>query len=218
MTAPNDIYTKIAPDLDDPAKTAEDSTDLLPWMNDCIQLIRNRLFHQGSDLVLERESLTYSTDDQNKDLPSGFEALKGLPWIDGTTTFLNPLPDRTTALSFTTSGTPKYYELWDDDMYIYPPTNASRTIKFDCMKEFTLLTAADETIPLKRIFDDALGKYIIQRYKTSLIHADEYNNMIPGGVGEKNPFWVALIEAEWVAFNRGGTRSRMPIMRRGYVG
>ena len=87
---------------------------------------------------------------------------------------------------------------------------------FNALMVHTALTAGDSEIPFNTIYDDAIGKYVIQRYKNSLLHADEYGNMVPGGVGEANPFWVAMREAEFLMFNRGGSRRKKPTYRRNY--
>jgi hypothetical protein len=214
MTTVNQILAGISVDIDDPVITATDASDLHPWINDAIELFTKRLWHLGAGLIKEEQSLDFDEDDQDETLPTGFRAIFDRPWISGTTTFLKPLESKSQALTYTDSGQPLYYEFKGGSMYIYPPTDEDLTIKFDAMMAPTEVTTGDSEIPFSGIYDMALKQYLIQRYKSSLLHADDYNNMIPGSTGGGNPFRAALMEAEFIALNRDRGKSKTMASRR----
>lgn len=213
MATVNEILAGIAVDLDDPDLTTADDETLWSWIDDALLIFKIRLFHLNNDMALEEEEVDYSEDDQNKDLPSGVIAIKGRPWIDGTTTFLDPILYKSTELELTESGTPSHYKIWDDDLYIYPPTDEDRTIKFNCLKAPTAISDGDDTIPFNGIYDIPLKKYILERYKGGLRYKDEYGNQLPGEMTMKNSFWSALQTAEKLAFIRSGSKNTIAIGR-----
>lgn len=94
-------------------------------------------------------------------LPDDFWGLVDKPYIDGYTWPLEPLPNQSTKLIYASnSGTPRYYELKGNRLYVTPAAGTDVTIKGDYWKKPTALTGMDDYVPWNELFDDAIEEYL----------------------------------------------------------
>jgi len=94
-------------------------------------------------------------------LPDDFWGFIEKPYIDGYTWPLNPLPNPGTKLIYAaTSGTPRYYELKGNRLYVTPGTGTDITIIGDYWQKPAKLTTMDDYLPWNELFDDAIEEYL----------------------------------------------------------
>ena len=109
-------------------------------------------------------SVTLTSLDTFGYLPTGFWGFMEKPNLSGLTRHLEPLPNRETALKYTTASEPKYYKIKGNRLYVYPKTSADYTVVGDYCAAPTLVTAVGDTVPYDGLFDDAIGEMIIRNY------------------------------------------------------
>jgi hypothetical protein len=95
------------------------------------------------------------------------------PYIDGYTWTLKPLPNQLTALAYTSAGTPNWYKLKNNRLYVYPATSADITIKGDYWKKPQMLSAMNDYIPWNEQFDDAISEYLSRVLIAGVAASDE---------------------------------------------
>jgi hypothetical protein len=94
-------------------------------------------------------------------LPDDFWGFVGEePYIDGYVWTLKPLPNQLTALAYTSAGTPSYYKLKNNRIYVYPGTSTDITIKGDYWKKPPALSTMNDYVPWNEQFDDAISEYL----------------------------------------------------------
>lgn len=151
---------------------------VIPAINELLQVIDITLYQMKSDLARTALSVALEEDDASCSMPTEFIALSEKPWIDGETSTLNPIPDRKTALSLsTTSSTPMYYELIGSTLKLYPPTGEAGTLKGYYFAFSTAMSSASSTIPFGGIFDLLIKEYLVKMYQMANTARDEAGQM-----------------------------------------
>lgn len=102
--------------------------------------------------------VTITSDNEYGDLPADFWGLVDFPYLSGESWRLKPLPNLTEKLSYTGAGTPLYYEIKDQRIYITPDTGADYTIKGNYFQRPTSITATTDTMPYRELFDDVIAE------------------------------------------------------------
>jgi len=82
------------------------------------------------------------------------------PYIYGYKWPLKPLPDQATALLYTSPGTPNYYKLKNNRLYVYPGTSTDIIIKGDYWKKPPALSTMNDYVPWNEQFDDVISEYL----------------------------------------------------------
>lgn len=111
-------------------------------------------------------SITITSDHSFGDLPSDFGGLIDQPHLDGKTYPLLPLPSQDVALSFTSAGEPKYYQVKGSKIYVTPHTDSDYTIKADYFAVPAMVSAATDTLPYFDLFGDAIAEAIMRTYRS----------------------------------------------------
>lgn len=146
-------------------------------VNGAIRFLALKLADRNSDLA--RGNYIKRTAKQTCTLPADFNGFAGKPYVDDVP--INPLPidyDMQTA-----DGTPLYYEVADDTLYLYPAPLESVTVTGKYWSLPEELIAADD-IPYGGKFDSLLltmaTGIAISGY--SVMHSSEFNVDIERGL------------------------------------
>jgi len=111
-------------------------------------------------------TVTITSDDSFGDLPSDFGGLIGKPYLNGKTYPLLPLPSEDIALSYTSAGEPRYYQVKGSKIYVTPHTGTNYTIKADYFAVPAMVTAATDTLPFFDLFGDAMAEAVMRTYRS----------------------------------------------------
>jgi hypothetical protein len=117
-------------------------------------------------------SYIITSDDGYGFLPSDFWGLVDLPYLDGQTSPLLPLPSQNVALQYSSAGFPYYYKIKRNNIHIIPHTSAAYTIKGDYFQKPTILTAMTNTLPFNELFDETIWELIIRLFKGGNVATD----------------------------------------------
>lgn len=182
----------------------EENSIFISWIDDIVQYIALRLYILDSDLVEAALSLTYNatTNPQIATLPDDFWGLNKCPWIDGQVTKLSPLTNDGRELSLATAGAPTYFKLRSGMLYLYPPTDATLTVKGWYAAKPAAITKSSSTIPWNGLFDLMIQEGLVELYKISNPTLDNIDKL------QKNAFsYLSLQEfkknIEKVVLRRG---------------
>ena len=120
----------------------------------------------GSDIVI-------TSDDAYGFLPDDFWGLWGKPYLDGKTYPLIPLPGTDTELQFTGSGTPIYYKIRGNRIYVTPHTGTDYTIKADYFQKPETIENTTDYLPYDDLFNDVIYELVLNLFKKSGILVPE---------------------------------------------
>lgn len=95
------------------------------------------------------------------------------PYMDGYMRTMLPLPNQQTALANTSAGTPSYYKLKNNRLYVYPGTSSDITIKGDYWKKPQALSAMNDYVPWNEQFDDVISEYLSKVLIAGVAASDE---------------------------------------------
>jgi hypothetical protein len=154
-----------------------DRTNLYPSLNRAVRLVSKRLFYHKSTLIQGALSETITAGSSSVALPSDFWGLLGWPYLNGEVQRLYPVPDMETKLTYTSTGTPIYYEIKGQTMYFYPGSTAAATLNGDYWQRETKLTKPTDTMPWNELFDDAISEALLQVYTTGQTAGNEITIM-----------------------------------------
>lgn len=144
----------------------ESRANVYPAINKAIRLINKRMQYHGSDMATSSMSVSVSANGTTATMPSDFWGLRGLPYINGQTTPLRPLEDKSVYLAYQTAAVPLFYEIQGQTMKLIPATSSAITIKGDYWARPTKITGPADTIPYYEQFDDAIAEFVVEAVKS----------------------------------------------------
>ena len=184
MSTAADIFSQVRHTIN------ADVYDVFGPLNEAIRVVTKRLYQIGSKIVHSDLAVSLVEDDTKGSLPADFWGLDSHPYLSGYTYTLLPLPSVEVKLSYTGTGTPKYYEIKGVYIYVTPTASGSFTIIGDYSVKPTKITASTATIPFNELFDDVITDYIKLYFKDPV-----------GGVVNVPQSWINKIDL--VASKRG---------------
>lgn len=142
----------------------------IPFMdaaNLAMDLIYKRLLLKKSDFLRESFSRSFLADVNSCILPTDFFGLAERPYFSGLTALLTPLPVETRQV-FTTSGTPRYYELRGTSLVLYPTPSTPYTLLGEYWQRPVKFAAVSDIVPLNGLIDYILADAIIRISETGM--------------------------------------------------
>ncbi len=94
-------------------------------------------------------------------LPDAFGGFVEKPYIDGYTWELDPLPSQREKLVYSSAGTPHYYKIKGNRVYVIPATSTDITIKGDYYQKKTKITKMNQYVPFYETLDSAIQEYLV---------------------------------------------------------
>lgn len=154
----------------------------LEAVNSAVNVIGLELVRRKSDLAQEEISLSYAQGTASKTLPDGFMGFVGHPVVvDGYELVAGPDLATETELSGQI-GKPRYYNLWADQLYLYPLPATACTVKATA-KIVPVLELADD-LPWLGLFDNliATGAMQLSVHGYGLLSSPAFLAMIDKGI------------------------------------
>ena len=159
------------------------SMDVYGAMNEAIRAVTKRLYQINSKLVQDDLAVALTADDTYGSLPSDFWGLDSHPYLSGYTYTLLPLPSVEVKLSYTGTGTPRYYEIKGTSIHVTPTSSGTFSIIGDYYVKPTAIDATADTLPYNELFDDVLADYMKMYFQNP-----------PGGVINVPQNWTDKID------------------------
>jgi hypothetical protein len=136
---------------------------VIPLINQMIRELDTMVYLEQSDLAKTALSESVSLGESEVELPDDFVGMVSEPWVDGNTYLLKYLPDRETALRYgTDEGTPVYYEVIGNTVYLYPATDAAITLKGFYFRYSDSVVDGTSTMPYRGIFDGTIREALVK--------------------------------------------------------
>jgi hypothetical protein len=131
-------------------------------------------------VAAEGASVTLTSRANYGYLPDNFQGFISDPNIDGYTTTLPKIPNRTEELYWSAAGVglPQYQKLMGNKLYVFPATSSNITICGEYYKKITSLTTLDDYLPFAGLFDDVIQDYIIAILSGGPSATGELNGML----------------------------------------
>jgi len=128
-----------------------------------VDYLDRRLLDLQSDLIVERHEKEVTAEKNFTSLPGSFLGLRMNPVLhsaSGGKITLYPLPEELeNALPL--SGSPQYYELFKNRLYVYPAPTSTTTLKFSSYQRTEVVCMQQET-PYGHLFDDQIMELIVK--------------------------------------------------------
>lgn len=146
--------------------TTTSTTNPGPFKLDTVAAATLTLISTDAVVAAGAASVTITSDHRFAFLPSDFWGLKGKPYFDTYTWYLEPLPSQDMEMALQTAAQPLYYKVkGNNKLYVYPPTASDYTIKGDYFQRPAAISADTDTLPFNELFDDALAEVVLRFYK-----------------------------------------------------
>jgi hypothetical protein len=162
--------------------TTDSTTNPGPFTLDTVATLTLTLDDDDSVTDEGPSEIEITNDDSFGFLPSDFWGLVGKPYLDGKTYPLLPLPNTDTELQYTSAGTPHYYKIRGDKIYVTPHTSADFTIKSDYFQKPTLIENTTDELPWNDLFNDVIYEVVINLFKKSGILVPELQQMLNASI------------------------------------
>ena len=146
--------------------------NIYPVINNAVRMINKRLRVHEVSMIRGSLSVSFSADSSSASLPSDYWGLIEKPYINGKTYALEPVPDQSTKLRYTSNSTPSYYEVVGTSLYLYPGTSSAITINGAYWTQPTTLTKPTDTMPYSELFDEVIQEALMKIYKTGRTSGD----------------------------------------------
>ncbi len=147
-------------------KKLPEHQDLYPYLNEAVRLVAKRLFINRSSLIKADFSQAVTSGESSVTMPSDFWGLVENPYEDGKTFKLEPLPNRTTQLNYSSTGTPQWFEMQGlSTMTIIPATSSTTTINGKYFQKPAELTKDTDIMPYNELFDTVIQQLILMQFK-----------------------------------------------------
>ena len=131
-------------------------------INEATEIIFDRLFKRGSDLIRREMALSISAESNTVDLPGNFRGLTGRPFIVGEPDALLPATESDIQQLYGKAGTPTHYELRDDVLAVYPTPEADVEIVGRFYEFPTQATSLTSVVPFRGAFDRAYREAVVK--------------------------------------------------------
>jgi len=95
-------------------------------------------------------------------LPDDFNGLVAKPNIDGLTRSLEPIPSRSAELRYTGAGSPLFYKVRQNRLYVLPQTDTNITIVGDYFQRPVMITRMDQYVPFHGTMDSSIGECLVR--------------------------------------------------------
>ena len=129
-----------------------------------VKHIDTRLFRYGSDLLHRDVSTVFGIGVASRPLPTGFMGLVTDPVmvdsVEETVTVLNLLPP-TKRWTFFDNDTPKYFDLRDTRIHLFPTPDEAVTVCFVAMTR-NAIESMNEEIPYNGLFNDLIAELALK--------------------------------------------------------
>lgn len=126
---------------------------LMQAVNMATHVIHRRLWDSNSDILHKAFTLYIPGTLDNAKLPSDFLGLSEHPYVSGQGNPLTPVQSKDRAALDGQSGTPTYYELVDDRLYVFPTPVSLTLIKGRYILDEPTVDALTDAIPFAGLFD-----------------------------------------------------------------
>ena len=125
---------------------------------------------------------TITSDDSYGYLPDDFWGLWDKPYLDGKNYSLLPLPSTDVEVQYTSAGTPVYYKIRGNSIYVVPHTSTDYTIKADYFQKPTTLENTTDELPWNDLFNDVIYEIVINLFKKSGIMVPELQAILNSNI------------------------------------
>ena len=110
-------------------------------------------------------STTLTSDNSFAYLPDDFWGMKDEPYIVGKTYPLDPLPNKSVEIQFTSAADSIYYKIRGNKFCLVPVTGSDITISGDYFQKLTKLTSLTDTLPFNELFDDIIPFLVVKLFR-----------------------------------------------------